>query len=208
MKPARHAAGEPVRRIADPTASREPHDHPADPTPAPTDLPVIELRRRHDGWTAERQRTFLTVLAETGCISDACTQAGVSSRSAYRLRQRPDAAAFAAAWDQALRLATLRLTTIAFERAIKGTVREFWKDDERVGETRAPSDKLLTFLLGHLLPRQGAPSRLDAFDTALAEIRTGFPAALAGLADHSVEMVPIVSRDFFPAPPGDPAEDS
>jgi len=206
MKPARHAAGEPVRAIADLPAHAEPQTH-ADPTPLPTDLPVVELRTRHDGWTAERQRTFLTVLAETGCISDACCLAGVSSRSAYRLRQRPDAAAFAAAWDQALRLATLRLTTIAFERAVKGTVREFWKGGERVGETRAPSDKLLTFLLSHLLPRQNGPSRLDAFDATLGTIRTGFPAALAELSDHPVELEPIVSRDFFSAPPGDPKED-
>ena len=181
------------------------------PKPEPVTLadyrPVPQSKARHDGWTAERQRIFLTVLAETGCISEACENAGVSSRSAYRLRQRNDAAAFANAWDQALRLATLRLTTIAFERAVKDTVREFWRQGERVAETRSPSDKLLMFLLQHLLPRGAEPSRLDAFDTALAEVRTGFPASLDRLADHEVEMVPIESRDFFSAPPGDPRED-
>lgn len=195
---------------------------PTDPNPAPPPSdepvaladyrPVAGQRTRHDGWTAERQRTFLTVLAETGCISEACSHAGVSSRSAYRLRQRADAAAFANAWDQALRLATLRLTTIAFERAVKGTVREMWREGERVAETRAPSDKLLMFLLQHLLPRGAvkdvaAPSRLDAFDASLAEIRTAFPAALERLADHDVAMVPIDSRDFFAAAPGDARED-
>ena len=78
-------------------------------------------------------------------------QGGVSSRSAYRLRQRAAAVDFARGWDQALRLATLRLTTIAFERAVRGTFREFWRNDELVATTRTPSDKLLTFLLGHLL---------------------------------------------------------
>ena len=179
----------------------------ADPAVLADYRPVPQTLARRDGWTAERQRTFLTVLAETGCISEACGQAGVSSRSAYRLRQRPDAAAFANAWDQALRLATLRLTTIAFERAVKGTVREFWKEGERVAETRSPSDKLLMFLLTHLLPRGEQPSRLDAFDAALAEVRSGFPAALDRLADHAVEMVPVASRDFFPTAPGDPSED-
>lgn len=169
--------------------------------------PVERARVRHDGWTVERQRIFLVVLAETGCISEACGQAGVSSRSAYRLRQHPDAKAFADAWDQALRLATLRLTTIAFERAVKGTVREFWRQGERVGETRAPSDKLLMYLLTQLLPRGAEPSRLDAFDKTLAEVRGNFPATLDQLTDQAVEMVPIVSRDFFPAPPGDPNED-
>lgn len=81
---------------------------PTDPTPsgAPVALadyrPVTGQRTRHDGWTAERQRIFLTVLAETGCISEACTNAGVSSRSAYRLRQRADAAAFANECSSAL----------------------------------------------------------------------------------------------------------
>lgn len=169
--------------------------------------PVDQTRARHDGWTAERQRTFLTVLAETGCISEACAQAGVSSRSAYRLRQRADAVAFANAWDQALRLATVRLTTVAFERAVKGTVRELWRGGERVAETRAPSDKLLMFLLQHLLPRGREPSRLDAFDATVAEVRAGFPAALERLADHEVPMVPLESRDFFTGAPGDPRED-
>ena len=171
---------------------------PDEPTNLADYRPVAGQRTRHDGWTAERQRTFLTVLAETGCISDACVRSGVSSRSAYRLRQRADAAAFANAWDQALRLATLRLTTLAFERAVKGTVREFWRQGERVAETRSPSDKLLMFLLQHLLPHgEGVPSRLDAFDATLADVRTGFPATLEGLTDHPVEMEPIVSRDFF-----------
>jgi len=191
---------------------------PAAPDPAPASLPTepaqladyrpVTVRARHDGWTAERQRTFLTLLAETGSISEACIHAGVSSRSAYKLRQRPDATAFAKAWGEALRLATLRLTTIAFERAVKGTVREFWREGTCVAETRSPSDKLLMFLLSNLLPRADAPSRLDTFDGTVAEIGARFPASLAALADHDMEMVPIESRDFFPAPPGDRDEDS
>ena len=185
--------------------------------PIPTDGPdepvhlanyrPVQLAQRRDGWTAERQRTFLTVLAETGCISHAAGAAGVSARSAYRLRQRPDAVVFAEAWDAALRLATLRLTTVAFERAIRGTVREIWRDGERVAEMRTPSDRLLVFLLQHLLPKGNAPSRLDSFDTSIAEIRGGFPERLARLVDNEVEMVPLESRDFFGQAPGDPEED-
>lgn len=65
---------------------------PTDPTAAPLSSdepvaladyrPVTGQRTRHDGWTAERQRIFLTALAETGCISEACGLAGVSSRCA------------------------------------------------------------------------------------------------------------------------------
>ncbi|WP_019515809.1 hypothetical protein [Sphingomonas sp. Mn802worker] len=123
-----------------------------------TDLPLpppVPVRVRADGWTAERQRTFLTVLAETGSVSAACQESGVSSRSAYRLRARPDAEGFARTWDQALKIATVRLTTLAFERATRGTVREVWKDGTLVQTTREPSDRLLVFLLQHLLPAEG-----------------------------------------------------
>ena len=100
-----------------------------------TDLPLpppVPVRVRADGWTAERQRTFLIVLAETGSVSAACQEAGVSSRSAYRLRARPDAEGFARTWDQALKIATVRLTTLAFERAMRGTVRGIWKEGQLV----------------------------------------------------------------------------
>ena len=58
--------------------------------PAP-DFAPVPVRRRHDGWTACRQRAFIAALAETGCISEACAEVGITPRSAYRLRQHPDA---------------------------------------------------------------------------------------------------------------------
>lgn len=167
----------------------------------------VKLVRRANGWTAERQRTFLTVLAETGSISEACAKAGVSSRSAYRLRQRPDATSFARAWEQALKLATVRLMTIAFERATRGTVKEYWRGGELVAETRAPSERSLLFLLGHLLPAGAPGERWAGCDAMVAQCTARFPAALDELSDHDVEMVPIETRDFFPQKPGDPRED-
>ena len=175
------------------------------PPPLP---PTVPLRVRHDGWTAERQRIFLTLLAETGSVTLACIDAGVSSRSAYRLRARPDATAFAAAWDHALKLATVRLTTLAFERATRGTVREYWKHGELVAQTRQPSDRLLVFLLQHLLPAGRSGERWGGFAEMTAAARTGFPEALDALADHPVEMVPIEVRDFFAPHPGDADEDA
>ncbi len=205
----------PTRPAAEPPTQPTPQS-PAQPPTMLADYRPVPIRARHDGWTAERQRIFLTVLAETGSISQSCRDAGVSSRSAYRLRQRPDAAAFATAWDQALRLATLRLTTIAFERAVKGSTREIWREGELVGQVRAPSDKVLMFLLGTLLPRAGKggagadsrpESRLDQHDRAVDAIRAGFPATLAALTDHDVAMVPIEYADFHPQRPGDQEEE-
>ena len=89
MKPTRHATGE---RAAKAAAALF-----ADPaTPAP-DFDPVPVRIRRDGWTAGRQRTFLTVLSESGSISLACQEVGVSSRSACGLHARPDAAGFAKA---------------------------------------------------------------------------------------------------------------
>ena len=148
------ASTTPTDPAPDPTgpAVADPKADPAAAAAGFADYTPVALRTRSDGWTAERQRTFLTVLAETGAISTACAKAGVSSRSAYRLRTHPDAAAFASGWDQALKLATVRLTTLAFERATRGTVREVWRNGELVMQTRMPSDRLLMFLLQHLLP--------------------------------------------------------
>ena len=33
---------------------------------------LVPVAHRRDGWTPERQRTFLATLAETGCVSAAC----------------------------------------------------------------------------------------------------------------------------------------
>lgn len=121
-------------------------------TPAPT-------RKRHAGWTAERQRIFIDRLALTGSVGEACALAGVASSSAYRLRNKAGAESFARAWDAALSLAATRLAAIAFDRAINGRAERFYKDGELVMERRMPSDYLLTWLLSRLDPAQfGSPS--------------------------------------------------
>jgi hypothetical protein len=55
---------------------------------------------RRDGWTVERQLSFLDALARTRSITKAVRTAGMSRESAYRLRDR--AQLFAALWDRAL----------------------------------------------------------------------------------------------------------
>ncbi|WP_109808207.1 hypothetical protein [Sphingosinithalassobacter portus] len=117
----------------------------------PTDFTPAPATRAH-GWTAERQRKFIDVLAETGCVSDAAAAVGLTPRSAYRLRLRPGAEGFHRAWDAALTLASDRLLSMAFERAVHGNLRQVWLRGECVGEERVPSDKLLMFLLRHLDP--------------------------------------------------------
>jgi hypothetical protein len=57
---------------------------------------------RRDGWTAERQLRFLEALAHTRNVRRAAASAGMSREGAYRFRQRPGSALFAALWDLAL----------------------------------------------------------------------------------------------------------
>lgn len=166
--------------------------------------PVVLQRTRHDGWTAERQRTFLRALAETGCISEACGAAGITARSAYRLRAHPDARAFALAWEQALLLSTNRLLTLAFERAARGTIREYWKNGELVGETRQPSEKLLTFLLQHLKGSWFGPKTVLTKGDPGKGLEPSLARNLAALTDSMVPADPLTTRDYRAAPPDEP----
>ena len=66
---------------------------------------------RQDGWTAERQLSFLDALARTRSVSEAAESAGMSRESAYRLRERRDGALFAALWDRILQPQTSEVHT-------------------------------------------------------------------------------------------------
>ncbi len=62
----------------------------------------VPVGRRADGWRPERQADFIGWLAQTRSVLAAARAAGMGRESAYRLRKRPGAAGFAAAWDAAL----------------------------------------------------------------------------------------------------------
>ncbi len=75
---------------------------------------------RADGWTHERQATFLMALAETGLVSAACKIAEMSPASAYALRREARGVAFHLGWQAAHLLARDRLEDILLEAAISG----------------------------------------------------------------------------------------
>jgi hypothetical protein len=165
--------------------------------PAPTvPFTPVPTRRRVDGWTAERQREFIAALAETGCVSEACAEVGLTPRSAYSLRQHPKGEAFRAAWDHAQALATVRLTALAWERAVHGTADRLYRNGELVAERRAPNDRLLMWLLAHHNPGMygwAAKPPATAPDMSFFPVehaRAEYPAAIAGLRDVSAEDCP------------------
>lgn len=75
------------------------------PKPRPPRVPAfhpVPVAGRHDGWSIARQADFIGHLAETRSVLAAARAVSMSRESAYRLRRRPGAAGFAAAWDAAL----------------------------------------------------------------------------------------------------------
>src|SRR5918993_1050025 len=135
------------------------------------------------------------ILAETGCVSEACAEVGITARSAYRLRDRADAKGFRLAWLHAQTQAVTRLTAIAFERAIHGSCEQFFRNGELVAERRKPSDRLLMFLLRHFDPvsfgwMEGTPVDPAITDPRQDAIR-GLPQAVRKLTDVRPEDCPV-----------------
>jgi hypothetical protein len=158
-------------------------------TPAVAAMPfdgvaLESSRKRLAGWSADRQRIFLSHLADTGSVHLASDAARLSARSAYRLRNR--SAAFAAAWDTAEQLAVGRLSALAFDRAINGRTEQVWHEGALIAEKKVPSDRLLMWLLARLDPRRFAAPwelRKDGSADPQDQARNGFPALLDALAD-------------------------
>ena len=82
----------------------------------------VRLRHREDGWTPDRQRRYVALLAATGHAGKAARGVGMTEQSAAQLRRRPDAASFAQACALAVasarrRWATARLAASSPKRA-------------------------------------------------------------------------------------------
>ncbi|MGV3730502.1 MAG: hypothetical protein ACO1NN_07050 [Sphingopyxis sp.] len=100
-------------------------EHTAPPAPllAGTCLaftPVPRDRRRADGWTPETQANFIRALEAMGSVGKAARAVGMGRASAYRLRERPEADSFAAAWDRAIATGRTHQFSIAMDRALNG----------------------------------------------------------------------------------------
>lgn len=55
----------------------------ASPPPEPLDsAALVPVRARTDGWTPQRQRAFIEVLADTGSVSAAAEAVGLSREAA------------------------------------------------------------------------------------------------------------------------------
>ena len=85
--------------------------HPSVPSVSTDDLPAflhftpVPVKARRDGWTPDLQLRFIVHLARGAGVMEAARLLGRSAQGVYKLRERPGAEGFAAAWDAALRFA-------------------------------------------------------------------------------------------------------
>lgn len=108
----------------------------------------VPRKRRHDGWTPEKQREFIKTLADTGSVVGAVRSVGLSKQSAYALRRSKGAEGFAAAWDAAIGQASRVLADVAFDRAINGTEQHVVdREGRHIYTHMKTNDRLLMFLL-------------------------------------------------------------
>jgi hypothetical protein len=126
----------------------------AEPAPAPDRLAFdpVQVRARLDGWTPGKQRAFVEELAECGIVKEAAARVGMSEQSAFNLRRRAGSESFNLSWEAAVRLGAERLRSIAYERAVTGTVKRHYYKGQVVGEDRVYDNRLLVYLLGKTEP--------------------------------------------------------
>lgn len=123
----------------------------------PAEYKWVPVRRqpRRDGWSPRKMVAFIQALADTGCVTLAAKEAGMSPRSAYALRRAPGAERFAAAWNAAIGQAAHMLVDVAFDRALNGNVTPIYnRDGACLGQKVVHNDRLLMFLMRAHFPER------------------------------------------------------
>lgn len=105
----------------------------SDPPLADDFTPVPLVRRRHDGWTLDRQRRFIAHLAEFGSVAAAARACGKSPQSVYHLRQHDGAASFNEAWDIAAAMGSDTMYERALDRGRNGYVVPIYRKGQQAG---------------------------------------------------------------------------
>ena len=125
---------------------RRPAHHPRVPAFSP-----VPLRGRADGWTPKRQAAFLAQLAITRSVREAARRIGMARETAYRLRAKPGAESFAAAWDAVLGKSNKGRRKVTSDerarRATEGLLKPVIYAGKHVGTMRKVD---VSALLGHL----------------------------------------------------------
>lgn len=160
--------------------------------PADYDWVPVLKKRRHDGWSPQRQRAFIEALADSGSVTYAARAVGMSRQACYELRRSPGAENFDRAWEVAIHAASRQLIDIAFDRAINGVEEPlFDKEGQRIACRYRYNDRLLMFLIRAHAPEQYRPAHRDGRD-----VEEKLPAPPPALSD--------ALRLLEPEPPAEP----
>ncbi len=152
----------------------------------------VRRRPREDGWSPRKMVAFVQSLADTGCVTLAAKEAGMSVRSAYALRRAPGAEKFAAAWEAAIGQAAHRLVDVAFDRAINGVVEPIYdREGNYRGQKVRHNDRLLMFLM-----RAHHPERYRTAHASFRRPEEPLPARPEPVARSIATLQPVP-----PAPP-------
>lgn len=127
---------------------------------------------RADGWTRERIELFLHTLAGCGVVARAVRAVGMTTASAYRLRNSAAGRPFHHAWISAQQLARRRLSDELMARSIEGNVELIVRDGRICGENHRHDNRLAMYTL----------TRLDK--------------QTASLADEESRVARIVTQEF------------
>lgn len=111
--------------------------------PIPRFTPWRGRNHAPNGWTAARQLGFIRALARCGSARAAAAAVGKSVRSAYLLRDKPGAASFAVAWDQAAIAGRRVAIDSAIDRALKGERVPLFRRGRFAGTQLKRNDRLL-----------------------------------------------------------------
>ena len=115
----------------------------------PPDLTFLPVPRRASvgGWSPQRQREFITVLAATGSVAQAVAVVGMSKTGAYLLRNAKGGGDFRRAWDAAIEDGVAVLKSVAYERAIDGVESTIQVDGKPVRTIHQYDNAMLMRLL-------------------------------------------------------------
>ncbi len=118
-------------------------------TSTPANLPatLTTPNTRADGWTPEKQATFLEHLASTHSVKHAARAVGLSRPSAYKLRARLKGEPFDLSWSAAQLCRLDALAEAALERALNGVEFPHYYKGELVGTSRQYNERLTVSLL-------------------------------------------------------------
>lgn len=126
------------------------------------------VKRSPRDWSKTKAKTFLSVLADTCNVSEACRTSGIAMTVAYRRRKMD--AGFRASWGEAIAIAYQRLELVLLERAFSGVEKVVTRRDGSEERMREYSNQLgLSLLKMHR--STAVEAELELPPTEIEEIR-------------------------------------